>query len=83
MCETSLAESNMFDNEVCDFLDATMGVVADFASLLANGIYLFSYFRFCLDLTSTVLAAFFSFNLPGSRMMSENVGRRGECLRKI
>lgn len=45
MCETSLEESNMFDNEVCDLLDATMGVVADFASMLANGIYQFSYFR--------------------------------------
>ena len=41
MCETSLEESDMFDNQVCDFLDATMGVVADFASMLANGIYLF------------------------------------------
>lgn len=55
MCETSLEleESNMFDNEACDFLDATMGVVADFASMLANGIYLFSCFRYCPDFTST------------------------------
>jgi len=73
MCETSLEESNMFDNEVCDFLDATMGVVADFASMLANGIYLFSSFRYCPDFTSTV--AFFSFHCPGSHMLSESVGR--------
>lgn len=52
MCEASLEENNMFDNEVSDFLDATMGVVAEFASMLANGIYLFSYFRFCPDFSS-------------------------------
>jgi len=57
MCETSLEDSNMFDNELCDFLDATMRVVADFASMLANGNYLFSYFRYCPDFTS--IAAFF------------------------
>lgn len=39
MCETSLEESKMFDNEVCESLDATMVVVADFASMLANGNY--------------------------------------------
>ena len=42
MCETSfqsfIEERNMLDNEVCDSAwDATMVVVADFASMLANG----------------------------------------------
>ena len=46
MCETTSEETNMFDNDVCDLLDATMGVVADFASMLANGIYQFTYFHF-------------------------------------
>lgn len=78
MCETSLEESNMFDNEACDFLDATMGVVADFASMLANGIYLFSCFRYCPDFTSNSTAVYVSFNwnYPGSHMLSESVGRR-------
>ena len=52
----------MFDNEACDFLDATMGVVADFASMLANGIYLFSCFRYCPDFTSNSTAVYVSFN---------------------
>lgn len=46
MCETSLEES-MFDKaDACDLLDSTMEVVADFASLLANGINQFCYFHF-------------------------------------
>ena len=61
MCETSVEESNIFDNEACDFLDATMGVVADFASMLANGIYLFICFRYCPEFTFA--AAYVSFSV--------------------
>lgn len=46
MCETSLEESSMFDKDECDLLDTTMAVVADFASLLANGINQFVIFIF-------------------------------------
>lgn len=40
MRETSWKEedSDNPENEVCGLLDATMDVVADFASMLANGI---------------------------------------------
>lgn len=75
----------MFDNEVCDFLDATMGVVADFASMLANGIYLFNYFSYCPDNSPdfTSRAAFSSFHCPGSHMWTESVGSREKRLGKI
>ena len=32
-------ERDIPENEMCGLLDATMDVVADFASMLANGIY--------------------------------------------
>lgn len=39
MCETTWKEKrDIAENEVCCLLDATMDVVADFASMLANGI---------------------------------------------
>jgi len=42
--------SDIAENAVCGLLDATMDVVADFASMLANGICQFRGFRHCPDL---------------------------------
>ena len=48
ICEISYRKENDTpESEMCGFLDATMDVVADFASMLANGIYHFCRFRHC------------------------------------
>lgn len=78
MCEMSLEESNMFDNEVCDFLDVIMGVVVDFVFMFVNGIYLFSCFCYCFNFILNFIVVYVSFNWNylGLYMLLESVGRR-------